>query len=166
VGKALSQASAWEHSGRALAAVSGTLSRGDPLVARSWNGRAAASSRASIRAWVGALDVQSDTMGRVAQHLRDLVDQALDVAQVVADTAKELIAIVVGGLTCASIPIFGQAELGRRFRDLVRLVWDAKKVLAIFWYFLAVMKDCFVSAADLLTGEPLPDVPNLPAAIA
>ena len=38
---------------------------------------------------------------------------------------------------------------------MVRLLWDAKKVLAVFWYFLSVLKDCFVGAADVLTGEPL-----------
>jgi hypothetical protein len=166
VGKALSQASVWEHTGRALAAVSGNLSHGSRRVARSWDGAAATSSGTYSQAWIGALDRQSDTMARVAAHLRDAVEQAVDVAQLVVDVVKEMVAVVLAGWSHAYIPIFGQVEVARRLRDVLRLLWDAKKVVAVFWYFLLCLKDFFVSAADLLTGESLPDAPSLPASAA
>jgi hypothetical protein len=166
IGKATSQASVWEHAGRALSAVGGNLSHGSHRVARSWEGAAAASSGTYSQAWIGALDLQGDTMAGVAAHLRDAVEQAVDVAQVIVDVVKEMIAIAAAGWSLAGIPIFGQVELARRFRDVVRLLWDAKKVLAVFWYFLLVLKDCFVGAADTLDGEPLPDAPSLSARVA
>ena len=97
IGKAMSQASAWEHAGRALTAVSGNLSHGSQRVARTWEGSAAQSSRTYSRDWIGALDLQGDTMARVAAHLRDAVEQAVDVAQLVVDTVKEMLAIVLAG---------------------------------------------------------------------
>jgi hypothetical protein len=166
IGKALSQASVWDDAGRALAAVSGNLSHGSVLVARSWEGAGAVSARHYSEIWIGALDLQSDTLARVAQYLRDAVEQAVDVAQLITDTVKEIMAVVVAGATFAHIPIFGQAQAVKRLSDVVKLVTDAKKVLAVFWCFLLVIKDCFVAAADTLTAEPLPPAPSLPARVA
>jgi len=163
IGKAAAQASAWEHAGRALVAVRGNLARGSQAVARSWDGAAAASSRSYTDAWLGALERQSDTLAGVAAHLRDAIEQAVDVAQLVTDMIKEIVSIVVAGWGYASIPIFGQAQLVERFSDVLRLAWDAKKVLAVFWYFLLVIKDGFVLAADCLAAESLPAPPSLPA---
>jgi uncharacterized protein YukE len=166
IGKAAAQASVWEHASAALAAVRGNLSHGSDVVSRSWEGVAAESSRSCIAAWIGALESQSDTLALVAEHLRDVIVQAVDVAQVVTDTVKEIVAIVAAGWGLASIPIFGQAQLVERFRDVLRLAWDAKKVLAVFWYFLVVIKDCLVAAADCLTAESLPAAPRLPGRLA
>jgi hypothetical protein len=164
IGKAMFQASVWELTGRALAAVSGNLSHGSRLVARSWDGAAAASSRACSEAWIAVLESQSDAMDRVAKHLRDAVEQAVDVAQVVVDVFKEVAAIGLAGWSLAAIPIFGHAALAKRLGDVLRLLWDAKRVLAVFWYFLILVKDCIAGAVDALTAEPLPPVPALPPA--
>ena len=97
IGKAMSQASAWEHAAQALAAISGQPVPRLPPGGWSWEGSAASSSRTHSRAWIGALDLQGDTMARVAAHLRDAVEQAVDVAQLVVDTVKEMLAIVLAG---------------------------------------------------------------------
>ena len=164
IGKALSQASAWEHAGRALTAVSGNLSHGSQRVARTWEGSAAQSSRTYSRDWIGALDLQGDTLARVAAHLRDAVEQAVDVAQLVVDTVKEMLAIVLAGYVLRLHPDLrpGRARQAAP-RHGAGCSGTPKKVLAVFWYFLLVIKDCFIGAADALTGEPLPPAPALPA---
>ena len=163
IGKAAAQASAWEHAGRALAAVRDNLAHGSHAVARTWDGAAATSSRSCTDAWVGALERHSDTLAGVAAHLRDAIEQAVDVAQLVTDVVKEIMAIVFAGWGYACIPIVGQAQLVERLSDVLRLVWDAKKVLTVFWYFLLVIKDCFVTAVDCLSAESLPPAPTVPA---
>ena len=78
-------------------------------------------------------------MARVAAHLRDAVEQAVDVAQLVVDTVKEMHRHRRSRAgRHAYIPIFGQVQLVKRLRDVVKLLWDAKKVVAVFWYFLLV----------------------------
>ena len=115
--------------------------------------------RGHADAWVGALGSQRDGLARVAAHLRDVIDQAVDVAQLVVDVVKEIISIVLAGLTLASIPIYGQVQLVDKVRDAVRLANDARKVLTVFWNFLLVVKDSFVLAADCFTAEALPPAP-------
>jgi len=162
IGKAAAQAAAWEQAARALKAIQDNLAHGSHRVARSWVGAAAGSSRSHLDALIGALDRQGDTLAQVAEHLRDAIGQALDVAQLVVDTIKEVIAIVVAGWGYAAIPIFGQVQAVERARDVLRLVWDAKKVLNVFWGFLLAIKDCFAMAVDCLTATPLPAPPTLP----
>ncbi len=82
-------------------------------------------------------------MARVAEHLRDAVDQAVDVAQLVVDPVKEIVVIAGLAVTYASIPIFGQIQLANKLRDVLRLAWDARKVLAVFWNFLVFIRDGF-----------------------
>ena len=102
---------------------------------------------------------QSDGLARVAAHLHDVIDQAVDVAQLVVDVVKEIVSIVLAGLTLASVPIYGQVQLVDKVRDAVRLANDARKVLTVFWNFLLVVKDSFVLAADCFTAEALPPAP-------
>ena len=97
IGKALSQASAWEHAAQSLAAVRGQPARRAPAAsARSWEGEAASWSRAYTDAWVGALGLQSEALAAIAAHLRDAVAQAVDVAQIVVDLIREV--VVIAGL--------------------------------------------------------------------
>ena len=160
VAKAATQASAWGHAGAALAAVRDNLARGSDAVAITWAGAASTSSRAYAGSWVDALSSQSVAMTLVAEHLRDVVDQAVDVAQLVVDAVKEICTLVAAGWTMASIPIYGQVQLVDKVRDAIRLANDARKVLAVFWNFLLVVKDAFVVAADCFTAQALPPAPD------
>ena len=162
VAKAATQASAWGHAGAALAAVRDNLARGSDAVAVTWAGAASTSSRAYAGSWVDALSSQSVAMTLVAEHLRDVVDQAVDVAQLVVDAVKEICTLVAAGWTMASIPIYGQVQLVDKVRDAIRLANDARKVLAVFWNFLLVVKDAFVVAADCFTTQALPPAPDTP----
>ena len=89
-----------------------------------------------------------------------MIEQAVDVAQLVVDVVKEIISIVLAGLTLASVPIYGQVQLVDKVRDAVRLANDARKVLTVFWNFLLVVKDSFVLAADCFTAEALAPAPG------
>jgi uncharacterized protein YukE len=159
VGKASTQASVWEHAAVSVAAVRRNLVQGAVAVATTWEGLAAEAARGHVDAWAGALDEQSDGLTRLAAHLRDVIEQAIDVAQLVVDVVKEIISIVLAGLTLASVPIFGQVQLVDKVRDAVRLANDARKVLTVFWNFLLVVKDSFVLAVDCFTAEALPPAP-------
>jgi len=160
VAKASTQASVWERSAGSVAAVRHNLAHGSLAVAASWEGAAAEASRSHAGTWTVALGEQGDRLAVVAAHLRDVVDQAVDVAQLVVDVVKEIISIVVAGLTLASVPIFGQVQLVDKVRDAVRLANDARKVLLVFWNFLLVMKDSFVLAADCFSPVALPSAPG------
>ena len=159
IGKALAQASVWEGSARALAAISGNLAHGSRVVGRSWVGHAASSSHAHTEAWVAELGSQSETLAQVAEHLRDAVAQAVDVAQLVADAIQLVVTTVLAGLSLPSIPIFGQVQLANKLKDALRLVWEARKVLAVFWSFLVCIKDTFSAAADGFGAAALPALP-------
>ena len=159
VGKASTQASVWEHSAASVAAVRRNLVHGAVAVAATWEGSAAEASRGHADAWAGALGEQRDGLARLAAHLHDVIDQAVDVAQLVVDVVKEIISIVLAGLTLASVPIYGQVQLVDKVRDAVRLANDARKVLTVFWNFLLVVKDSFVLAADCFTAQALPPAP-------
>ena len=163
VAKALDQASAWEHAGGALRAVHGNLTRGAHVVATTWEGRAATSSTAYVDAWIRVLTFQSAAMEQVAAHLRDAVTVAVDVAQVVVDLVKEIVLIVMAGWTFASIPIYGQVKAIEGIKDVLRLVWDAKRVLAVFWQFLVFVKNSIIALIDGFSAESLPAGPTLPA---
>ena len=69
-------------------------------------------------------------------------------AQLVADLIRQ--AIVIAGLAVSSrrIPIFGPVQLANKLKDALKLLWEARKVLAVFWTFLVCIKDAFTPAAD------------------
>lgn len=159
VGKACTRASVWGASAASVGAVRRNLAHGAIAVGATWEGSAAEASRGHADAWTVALQEQGDGLARVAGHLHDVIDQAVDVAQLVVDVVKEIVSIVLAGLTLASVPIYGQVQLVDKVRDAVRLANDARKVLTVFWNFLLVVKDSFVLAADTFSAEALPPAP-------
>jgi uncharacterized protein YukE len=167
IGKALAQASVWEHAAQSLSAVRGTLADGSTLVGRTWEGRAASASRDHIEEWVEALGSQSDALFLVAEHLRDAVGLAVEVAQLIADVVQQVVTAVLAGFAFASIPIYGQVHAVHRIRDVLRLLNDARKVILVFWTFLVAMKDALMAIIGCFTGQSLPDAPSaLPASAA
>ena len=86
-------------------------------MAATWEGRAATASRDHIDEWVDALGSRATRWPQVAEHLRDAVAQAVDVAQLVADVIQQLVAAVAAGYGFASIPIYGQVQLVNKVKD-------------------------------------------------
>jgi len=64
---------------------------------------------------------------RWARTCRDIVRQAVDMAEVVVDLIKAT--IVSAAWSNAYIPIYGQLELVRKVRDTIKLVNDARSVI-------------------------------------
>lgn len=163
IGKAQYQAAYWDEYGSVTSAVGANLAHGQQTIARTWKGEAATSAAATTSAWAAALRTQADGMKDIAAHLRDMVEQALGVAQLVVDTVKFFITTVAAGWSGAYIPIYGQIKLVDKVRDAFHLINNARKVLSVFWGFLTVMKDVLFSAVDVFTTQGLPDRPVVPA---
>lgn len=163
VAKATLQASAWENAAAALAAIRANLVRGEGAIERTWEGSAASSSAAYVDGWLTALDGQRTAIDQVASSLRDMVTQAVDVAQVVVDVVKEICSIISAGWSMASIPIYGEIKLVDKVKDAIKLANDARKVIAVFWNFLVMIKDDIVLAVDTFSADSLPRAPVVPA---
>ena len=159
VGKASLQASAWDHAGLALAAVGQNLSHGSGVIGRTWAGAAAASAGAYVHRWETALGGQSAAMAQVADHLRDMVTQAVDVAQIVVDLVREICSIISAGWSMASIPIYGEIRLVEKVKDAIKLANDARKVISVFASFLVMVRDYLGYAVHCFTSESLPPPP-------
>jgi uncharacterized protein YukE len=162
VGKASLQASAWDNASLAMGAVRGNLTRGEGAIERSWQGRAAISSTAYLDQWLTALGGQENAMAQVASYLRDMVKQSVDLAQVVVDVVKEICSIISAGWSMASIPIYGQIKLVDKVKDAIKLVNDARKVIAVFWNFLVLIKDYIITVVDYFSADSLPAAPVVP----
>jgi uncharacterized protein YukE len=163
VAKAGSHAAYWELYSDLVAGVGTNLEHGQASIDRTWTGRAASSAGAEVAAWTAALSDQSEAMATMAAHVRDMVEQALDMAQLVVDTVKFFISTVAAGWSNAWIPIYGQVKLVDKVRDAFHLINDARKVISVFWSFLMVLKDAFNLAVDAFTTTGLPQSPRLPA---
>jgi uncharacterized protein YukE len=164
VGKASAQASAWTNAADALRAVQGNLSHGDDAIRQVWKGRAAASAGAYLDQWLSTLTAQASAMDQVSGYLRDMVQQAVDMAQVVVDIVKEIMSIISAGWSMASIPIYGQIKLVDKVKDAIKLVNDARKVITVFWNTLKLVIDGIKMTVHAFQAESLPSAPSTPGA--
>jgi hypothetical protein len=163
VGRALTQAEAWDNAGAALAVIGHNVAHGATAVTATWEGDAWTSSHHYALDWIRALDALSRGMTRAAHYLRDTVALAVQVAQVVVDVFRELAYIVTAGIGFANVPIYGELRAIKALRDVWRLLNDARKVLQIFWQALVIVKDTLRALAIACTAESLPPAPRLPA---
>jgi uncharacterized protein YukE len=161
VGKASLQASAWDNASATLAAVRGNLAHGTGAIAHTWEGQAAHSSGVYLDRWVASLGEQSGAMSQVASYLRDMITQAVDVAQVIVDTVREICSIISAGWSMASIPIYGEIKLVDKVKDAIKLVNDARKLISVFWNFLEMVKDYIAYAVDCFSSHSLPPAPSV-----
>ncbi len=164
VGKAETQASAWMNAGTAMRAIEGNLSRGDSGIRRTWTGEAASSAGAYIDQWLTGLRNQANAMDQVGGYLKDMVQQAVDMAQVVVDIVKEILSIISAGWSMAAIPIYGEIKLVEKVKDAIKLVNDARKVITVFWNALKLIIDGFKMVVHAFEAESLPSAPSLPGA--
>ncbi|MCT2582377.1 hypothetical protein [Actinophytocola gossypii] len=111
VAKASRQVSAWEHVADCVDAVDVNLDSGRAAITRTWTGAASTASASHMDLWSTCLTEQSSAMRQVAAHLRDAVDQAVKMAQVVVDIIKTVISLVSAALSNAAIPAYGQWKL-------------------------------------------------------
>lgn len=165
VGKASTQASAWANAADALRAVDDNLDRGDAAIRRVWTGRAATAASAYIDQWLSSLRSQAEAMDQVSGYLRDMVQQAVDMAQVVVDIVKEILSIISAGWSMAAIPIYGEIKLVDKVKDAIKLVNDARKVITVFWNALTMVVDGIKMTVHAFEAESLPGPPSVPGAV-
>lgn len=162
VGKALTQAAYWEAFAGDLGLVGADLARGGHRIRDSWEGRAADRADATMQRWLAALADQGCAMSSLGGHLRDLVAEAVDMAQLVVDLLRFFLSTVSAGWSYAYLPIYGEIELIRKIREAWHLVMDARKVLAVFWGFVRVIAGAIGELVELLSTSALPAAPGLP----
>jgi uncharacterized protein YukE len=162
VGKASLHASAWEHAADGVKAMERNLASGSAAIGRTWDGRAAVRSAEYVEEWVTALSDQASGMSQVSAHLRDMIRQAVDMAQVVVDIIKTVVATAAAAWSNAYIPIYGQIKLVDKVRDLIKLVNDARTVITMFWSALVLIKDGIVMVMHSFDVDALPLAPATP----
>lgn len=157
--KAGLQASAWEHAGECVKILERNLSTGSAAIAGTWKGQASTSAAAHMDQWVTTLADQSAGMGQMAGHLRDMIRQAVDMAQLVVDIIKTVISIATAALSSAYIPAWGQWKLIKSAKEALTLINNARKVITMFWNALTMIKDGIVMIAHLFSVDALPSAP-------
>lgn len=160
VGKAQSQAASWDMYAGSLDGVRANLASGQSVIDATWSGRAASRASTQMAGWLTCLQSQSEGMKEMGDHIRDMVEQALDMAQLVVDTIKFFVSVISAGWSYAAIPGYGQWKLVKTLKEAWHLIRDAQKVISVFWSFLVVMKDVFTSMADVFTTTDLPTAPQ------
>lgn len=161
--KASRHASAWSHVAECVEAVDGNLDAGRAAIARTWTGDASTASAGHVESWGNALTDQGSAMRSMSLHLRDAIDQAVKVAQVVVDIIKTVISLVSAAWSNAAIPLYGQWKLIKTVKEAITMVNSARKVLQVFWNALTMIKDMIIAVADAFSMESLPPAPSTAA---
>lgn len=162
IGKADRQAAAWDMYAEAALSVRTNLEHGQRAIKKTWLGEAAVASDAKAAKWVSAMKAQSGAMTQMGAHLRDMVDEAMNMAQLVFDTVKFFVSVISAGWTYASIPLYGQWKLVKTLKEAWHLINNARKVISVFWSFLNVMKGCIKGLVISFTIDDLPATPTAP----
>ena len=159
VAKASLQADAWEHLSVCVDSVQRNLDAGLSRIARTWAGGAAQNAAARTTGWIDALATQATSCTSMAGHLRDMVEQAVQMAQVVVDIIKTVISIVTAALSSAYIPGWGQWKAIKTVKEAITLVNNARKVITVFWNAITMIKDSIIMIINHFTISALPPEP-------
>lgn len=159
VGKASLQAEAWEHLSVCVDSVQRNLDAGLSRIGQTWAGGAAQNAAARTTSWIEALATQSTSCTSLAGHLRDMVEQAVQMAQVVVDIIKTVVSIVTAALSSAYIPGWGQWKAIKTVKEAITLVNNARKVITVFWNAITMIKDSIIMIINQFSLTALPPEP-------
>lgn len=159
IDKAARQAAAWELTAGGLRGVASNLAVGAERINRTWEGRTATRSASHSGRWIRSLEEQADGMDQIGAHVRDMVAQALDLAQCVVDIFKFMLSIATAAWAKAYIPIYGQVELIETVWDLIRMVKRAMKAIGVFTAALVAIKNAILMVAHSFDVQRLPVAP-------
>lgn len=160
VDKAAGQAATWKVYAAAADAISQNLASGGEAIGQTWSGAASAKALARNSAWVSSLSGQAEAMEQMSEHLKDMADQAVTVAETVCDAVGFFVSVVSAGWTYAYIPGWGQWKLVKTVKDAAHLLWNAYNVLSVFLSFLGTMKSALTGIYQGLTAADLPPAPT------
>ncbi|HXH79794.1 hypothetical protein [Nocardioides sp.] len=160
IGKASLQAEAWEHLSGCVDAVQRNLDSGLDRIGQTWAGGAAQNASARAASWIEALATQSASCSAMAGHLRDMIDQAVQMAQVVVDIIKTVISLVTAALSSAYIPGWGQWKAIKTVKEAIPLINNARKVITVFWNAITMVKDGIIMIINAFSIDALPPAPT------
>lgn len=160
LGKVNRQVQAWGATADCTEAVKGNLASGQEAISHTWKGDAASAAGKRIREWLDSLDEQSIGIRKMGEHLRTAADEAFKMAQVVVDIIKTVGSLASAALTNAAIPFYGQWKLIKSGKEAVRMVWQAIKVIKVFWNLLKTIVDFIDAVITSFNVEALPSTPG------
>lgn len=160
LGKVHRQVQAWGATADCTEAVKNNLASGQEAISHTWTGDAARAAGKRIREWLDSLDEQSTGMRKMGEHLRTAADEALKMAQVVVDIIKTVISLASAALSNAAIPFYGQWKLIKSAKEARRMIWQAIKVIKVFWNLLKTIVDFVDAVITSFSVESLPPAPG------
>ncbi|MGQ0837434.1 hypothetical protein [Actinokineospora sp.] len=159
VNKASMQAVAWECVAACVEVVEANLKAGGAAIAQTWIGAASSASAAQMGKWSTCMVDQAAKMRAMSEHLKDMVDQSVKMAQCVVDIIKTVIDVVSAGLSNAAIPFYGQWKLINSVKEAITMINNARKVITVFWDVLKLVIDTIKMCASAFTADALPPAP-------
>lgn len=153
------QAKCWEIIGERIGDTRDNLGTGQSLVFQTWSGQAANSHAASMYGWDTALEDQATEFPQLGEYLRQVAEEAVNVAQLVVDCIRLAIDLILGAWSLMYVPVVGQARFVKKAWDAYKQASKATAYLRMFWSFLRTVKDYFVVLFDKLNPAILPSAP-------
>lgn len=159
IDKAARHVFAWRAVADCLDVVESNLRAGRNSITRTWSGDAASAAVAHMDRWTSSLDTQAGAMRRMGQHLWDMIDHAVKMAQVVVDIIRTLVSLVSAALSNAAIPGYGQWKLIKTVKEGITMVWQAIKVVQVFLNALTMLIHTIELCVDYFSISKLPPAP-------
>lgn len=159
IDKAARHVSAWQAVADCLDVVQANLDGGRSSITNTWSGDAAGAAVAHLARWTSSLNEQAGAMRKMGQHLWDMIDHAVKMAQVVVDIIRTLVSLVSAALSNAAIPFYGQWKLIKTVKEGITMVWQAIKVVQVFLNALTMLIDLIQLCVDYFSISKLPPAP-------
>lgn len=159
IDKAARHVSAWRAVADCVDVVQANIDAGRNSIGNTWSGDAASAAIAHAGRWASSLTAQSGAMRKMGQHLWDMIDHAVKMAQVVVDIIRTLISLVSAALSNAAIPFYGQWKLIKTVKEGITMVWQAIKVIQVFLNALTMLINTIQLCVDYFSIAKLPPAP-------
>ncbi|GAB3970488.1 hypothetical protein V1634_22875 [Plantactinospora veratri] len=159
IDKAARHVEAWRAVAQCLDLAQANLASGRQAITRTWSGDAANAATAHVDRWTASLTEQAGAMRKMGDHLWDMIDHAVKMAQVVVDIIRTLVSLVSAALSNAAIPAYGQWKLIQTVKEGITMVWKAIKVVQVFLNALTMLISTIELCVDYFSVAKLPPAP-------
>ncbi|HEX6685985.1 MAG TPA: hypothetical protein VF062_24625 [Candidatus Limnocylindrales bacterium] len=159
IDKAALHVEAWKAVAECCDIVEDNLRSGRKSITNTWTGEAALAAAGHMDKWATSLLEQAGAMRTMGEHLWDMIDHAVKMAQVVVDIIRTLVSLVSAALSNAAIPFYGQWKLINTVKEGIKMVWQAIKVVRVFLNALIMLIDTIKLCVDYFSITKLPPAP-------
>jgi uncharacterized protein YukE len=160
IDKAAMQVTAWKCVADCVDVVQANLNSGRKAISDTWTGQASEAAGNYTDRWTNNLHEQSGAMRKMGEHLMDMINQAVNMAQVVVDIIQTLVSLISAGLSNAAIPFYGQWKLIKTIKEGIVMVWSAIKVIQVFMNALRLLIDTIQMCVGAFSTAKLPPAPS------